>query len=325
MAASHVLVTGGAGFIGSHTVDRLIAEGHRVTVLDDFSQGSRLNLAAHLGAPELVVVEADVASPLRPVLGEAIERHGPVERIVHLAAQTAVQRSIDDPLHDLRVNAGGTLQVLQLAREQGVRGVVMASSAAVYGDTPVLPVHEGLTPAPLSPYGAHKLVSEGYLRIWAELHGVSTTPLRFFNVYGPRQDPKSPYSGVISLFFDKAFAGAPLTIDGDGLQTRDMVFVTDVVDAILRAVFRDDAVGEPINVGTGRQVTVLELARLVTSFAKSNSVIGFGPARAGSIVHSRAAVDRARDRLGFVAAVPVAAGLERTAAWFAAERASRLA
>jgi len=325
MAPSHVLVTGGAGFIGSHTVDRLVEEGHRVTVLDDFSTGSRLNLATHLGEAGLIVVDGDVGGDLDDLLADAVARFGKVERVVHLAAQTSVQRSIEEPIEDERVNAGGTLRVLELARTHGARSVVMASSAAVYGDTPVLPVHEEVPPAPLSPYGVHKLASEGYLKIWAALHGISTTPLRFFNVYGPRQDPKSPYSGVISLFFDRAFSNAPLRVDGDGLQTRDMVFVSDVVDAIHRALFRDDGVGEPINVGTGRQLTVAELARLVVSFAKSNSAIGHGPERAGSIVHSCAAVDRAREQLGFAAAVPVTVGLERTAAWFAAERASRLA
>ncbi|PKN55262.1 MAG: hypothetical protein CVU56_22275 [Deltaproteobacteria bacterium HGW-Deltaproteobacteria-14] len=325
MAASHVLVTGGAGFIGSHTVDRLLDDGHRVTVLDDFSQGSRLNLATRLGLPELVVIAGDVAEPLAPTLAGAVARLGPIERVVHLAAQTSVTRSFEAPLADLRVNAGGTLQVLEYAREHGVRAVAFASSAAVYGDATELPVREDFVPAPLSPYGVHKLASEQYLQSWSAVHGVSTTPLRFFNVYGPRQDPGSPYSGVISLFFARAFANAPLNVDGDGSQTRDMVYVSDVVDAVTRAVFRDDGRGEPINVGTGGQVTVAELARLVVSFAKSNSVITHGPARTGSIVHSRAAVERARELLGFVAQIRVAAGLERTAAWFAAERANTLA
>ncbi len=271
------------------------------------------------------MIAGDVAEPLAPTLAGAVARLGPIERVVHLAAQTSVTRSFEAPLADLRVNAGGTLQVLEYAREHGVRAVAFASSAAVYGDATELPVREDFVPAPLSPYGVHKLASEQYLQSWSAVHGVSTTPLRFFNVYGPRQDPGSPYSGVISLFFARAFANAPLNVDGDGSQTRDMVYVSDVVDAVTRAVFRDDGRGEPINVGTGGQVTVAELARLVVSFAKSNSVITHGPARTGSIVHSRAAVERARELLGFVAQIRVAAGLERTAAWFAAERANTLA
>ncbi len=325
MTAEHVLVTGGAGFIGSHIVDRLLADGHRVTVLDDFSTGDRMNLAGHLGVRALVVAEADVAHPLARSLREAVSRQGPVERVVHLAAQTSVVKSVEAPLEDLRVNAGGTLQVLEYARGVRARHVVFASSAAVYGDVAALPAHEGLVPRPSSPYGVHKLAGEHYLRAYGDTHGLPTTPLRLFNVYGPRQDPSSPYSGVISIFFERASRDLPLTVFGDGEQTRDFVYVGDVVEAIVRALFAAEGAPGPLNVGTGRQICVNALAAQVIAAARSASEIAHAEARAGEILRSVADVARIADRLGFEASTPLAQGLRQTAEWFAATRASALA
>ncbi|MEO1172569.1 MAG: NAD-dependent epimerase/dehydratase family protein, partial [Myxococcota bacterium] len=205
---STVLVTGGAGFIGSHVVDLLLQLGHRVLVLDDFSTGKASNLpSAH---DRLRVVEGDVADPL--ALRPALKDWDAVERIVHLAAQTSVVHSIEHPQFDLRVNARGTVNVMEYARESGTRKVVFASSAAVYGDVSEVPVSESAATVPLSPYGVDKLASEHYLRYYAIVHGIETTPLRFFNVYGARQDPTSPYSGVISIFLDRASTGRTIRV-----------------------------------------------------------------------------------------------------------------
>ncbi|MFT7580513.1 MAG: UDP-glucose 4-epimerase, partial [Myxococcota bacterium] len=198
---SRVLVTGGAGFIGSHLVDRLIADGHHVVVVDDLSTGHRSNLQAHVDGPTLTFIEADVGALQRD--SDLLGRIGVVTHVVHLAAQTSVVRSVEDPSADFATNASGLFQVIELAR-QHQSAVVLASSAAVYGNVDVLPVAEDAPAKPLSPYGIHKHLGEHYLRAWSALYGLSTTALRFFNVYGPRQDPKSPYSGVISIFIDRA-------------------------------------------------------------------------------------------------------------------------
>src|SRR5215470_6575729 len=244
------VVTGGAGFIGSHTVDRLLGDGHRVVVLDDFRTGKRANLAHHAGSDRLHVIACDVSHGIFPALAPITAEHGPVERIVHLAAQVSVVSSVQNPLVDMAVNYGGTLHVLEYARATGVRKVVFASSAAVYGDTETMPVGEDTPTRPVSPYGIDKLASELALDYYASVHGVPTTALRFFNVYGPRQDPSSPYSGVISIFTDRARAGRALTIFGDGSQTRDFVFVGDIVRAIIAALGEGNS-RLVANVGTG--------------------------------------------------------------------------
>jgi UDP-glucose 4-epimerase len=302
-----VVVTGGAGFIGSHAVDALLAGGHRVVVLDDFSSGKRENLAHHAGDARLVIVEHDVADGI----AGALAPFGDVERIVHLAAQVSVVKSVANPVFDMRVNYGGTLQVLEYARAHGVRKVVLASSAAVYGDAAPPPVDEAAPTRPVSPYGIHKLASEHALAYAAAVHGVPSTALRFFNVYGPRQDPSSPYSGVISIFSDRAKAGRPLTIFGDGQQTRDFVYVGDVVRALLAAL-GDGNSGLVANVGTGSEITVAELARAIVELCGGRSAIEHAPARAGEILRSRARVERLRDQLGVVAQTSLVDGLRAT-------------
>jgi UDP-glucose 4-epimerase len=307
----HVVVTGGAGFIGSHTVDRLIGAGHRVTVLDDFRTGKRSNLAQHAGNAQLSVIVCDVSHGIFAALAPVTAAHGPVERIVHLAAQVSVVNSVANPLVDMQVNYGGTLHVLEYARATGAAKVVFASSAAVYGDVVAMPVDEDTPTRPVSPYGIDKLASEHALDYYAAVHGVPTTALRFFNVYGPRQDPSSPYSGVISIFADRARAGRPLTIFGDGGQTRDFVYVGDVVRAIAAGL--GDAGNRTVaNVGTGREITVLELARTVVELCGGKSAIDHAPARAGEILKSRARVDRLRDALGITAETTLLDGLRET-------------
>ncbi|HEX3763424.1 MAG TPA: NAD-dependent epimerase/dehydratase family protein [Kofleriaceae bacterium] len=306
-----VVVTGGAGFIGSHTVDRLLAADHRVVVLDDFRTGKRANLAHHAGSDRLHVVACDVSHGIFTALAPITALHGPAERIVHLAAQVSVVHSVQNPLVDMQVNYGGTLHVLEYARATGVKKVVFASSAAVYGEVATMPVGEDTPTQPMSPYGIDKLASEFALDYYAAVHGVPGTALRFFNVYGPRQDPSSPYSGVISIFAERARAGRTLTIFGDGGQTRDFVYVGDVVRAIVAAL-GDGASRVVANVGTGGEITVLELARSIVELCGGRSTIEHAPARAGEILKSRARVDRLREALGVVAETSLLDGLRET-------------
>jgi UDP-glucose 4-epimerase len=305
------VVTGGAGFIGSHTVDRLIASGHQVVVLDDFRTGKRANLAQHAGTGRLDIVACDVSHGIFAALAPLTAKHGLVDRIVHLAAQVSVVNSVQNPLVDMQVNYGGTLHVLEYARATGVKKVVFASSAAVYGDVTVMPVGEDTPTRPVSPYGIDKLASEHALDYYAGVHGVPATVLRFFNVYGPRQDPSSPYSGVISIFADRARAGRALTLFGDGSQTRDFVYVGDVVRAIMAAL-GDGNSRVVANVGTGGETSVLALARTLVELCGGHSEIVHAPARAGEILKTQARVDRLRDALGIVAQTSLIDGLRET-------------
>ncbi|MCC7411685.1 MAG: NAD-dependent epimerase/dehydratase family protein [Gammaproteobacteria bacterium] len=314
-AGTVVAVTGGAGFIGSHTVDRLLTAGARVIVIDDFSTGSRDNLAQWQHEPRLRVIEAGVADGVFAPL--AASYFGPVTHVIHLAAQTSVVYSVDNPLADIRVNLGGTAHVLEYSRYNGVRKVVFASSSAVYSDDVPFPTAEDAPCAPLSPYGVNKLASESLLRYYGMLHGQRWTALRFFNVYGPRQDPGSPYSGVISIFADRAAADRPLSIYGDGEQTRDFVYVGDVARALVQSCFDDRSDGAVINIGTGAEGTINELARLIIALSDSRSTVGHAPPRPGENRRSVADVRRARDLLGFVADTGLEDGLAHTLAWTA--------
>ncbi len=309
------VVTGGAGFIGSHTVDALVAAGHQVVVVDNFSTGRRENLRQWQGDERVEVAECNVADGLFAPLLDVTRRRGRVERIVHLAAQTSVVYSVDNPLDEVRTNYVGTVQVLDYARRHGVRKVVFASSAAVYGDVPELPVPEEASCEPLSPYGIDKRAAELFLRYHTLVHGLATQPLRFFNVYGPRQDPRSPYSGVISIFIDRGLAGRDLTVFGDGEQTRDFVFVGDVVRAVVGAALAETGDGLPLNIGTGRSHSVNDLAREVLRLCGSPAALHHAPARAGEIRRSVARVTRAEQVLGFRAETTLGEGLRQTIDW----------
>lgn len=315
-----VVVTGGAGFIGSHVVSQLLARGCRVLVLDNFRTGKRENLSFAKDNELLSIHEVDVIDALWPSLHELTSQTGPIDRIIHLAAQTSVIASIQDPFDDLRSNLLSTLQVLEYARTHKVKKVVFSSSAAVYGDLEALKIHEEMTKEPLSPYGINKRASELQLRYYHEVHGVPTTSLRFFNVYGPRQDPASPYSGVISIFLQRATQHQTLTIFGDGNQTRDFVYVEDLAELIVKTCLSSQGNGGIFNLGTSTPHSINDLAQQVISVCQSNSRIEHKDARPGEILHSCADITAASDHLGFQPRTSLHKGLQKTAAWFHANQ-----
>ena len=299
------LVTGGAGFIGSHICEELVGRGARVRVLDNLSSGYRRNLEHLGGAVELQV--GDVRDPA--ALDQAAQG---ARYIFHEAALVSVFDSVERPVDNNDINITGTLNVLNAARKHGVKRVVFASSAAIYGNDPALPKVETMRPQPESPYAIGKITGEYYLRVFASLYGVSTVSLRYFNVYGPRQDPKSFYSGVISRFCDDIRHGRTPTVFGDGQQTRDFVFVKDVVQANLLAMHTDRAgAGEAFNVAGGRTATLLDLIGAFAGLAGRTVEPHFKDARAGDIRHSAADITRARTVLGYQPAFDLAAGLAR--------------
>ncbi len=302
------LVTGGAGFIGSHLVDALVSSGCRVTVLDNLSSGHRANLDAVSGG--IRFVRADIRDP-----GAVAAAAAGCEVIFHLAAVVSVPKTTEDPLGSAAVNETGSLLLLEAARAAHVRRVVFASSSAVYGDEPTLPKREEMAPKPLSPYAVQKLAVEHYLRVYNDLFGLESVSLRFFNVFGPRQDPSSPYSGVISLFMARALDGHPPLIHGDGRQSRDFVFVGDVVRALIAAATSPAAPGRVFNVGTGRAVPILRLWEVIAALSGAQTSPRHGPPRPGDVPHSVAAIDAAQGVLGYSPRVGFEAGLDQTLAW----------
>ncbi|NPA30715.1 MAG: NAD-dependent epimerase/dehydratase family protein [Chloroflexi bacterium] len=299
------LVTGGAGFIGSHLVEALLARGVRVTVLDDFSTGRAANLEPFRTHPDLVVVRGDVRDPA------ALARVMPQAEVVfHLAAFVSVPGSIEDPLACMDINEHGTGRVLEAARQAGVRRVVLVSSAAVYGDHDARPLHEDLPPRALSPYAASKIANEALAQAYTHM-GLPTVALRLFNVYGPRQRTDSSYAAAIPLFVERLRAGQPPVVYGDGRQTRDFVFVSDVVDALLAAADAAQAPGRAYNVCTGQAVSVLDLLAELYRFFPHAPDPEFAPPRAGDIRHSVGDPGRAARELGFRTRVSLPQGLRR--------------
>jgi UDP-glucose 4-epimerase len=295
------LVTGGAGFIGSHLVERLLADGGRVRVLDDFSTGKPGNLP---DSSDLEVITGNVGS--YDTAGKAMQG---VEIVFHEAAVASVPRTIDDPLGSQRTNYQGTLNILESARQEGVKRVVFAASAAAYGDDPGLPKTESMPVKPLSPYAVDKLASEHACQVYHRLYGLETVCLRYFNVFGPRQDPSSPYSGVISVFAERLISGEQPVIYGDGSQTRDFVYVTDVVDANIQAATVEAAAGKVINIATGNTVTLNELLEIMCGICGLEFQPVYADERPGDIRHSAAAIDRARDLLEWQPVVTLDDGL----------------
>jgi UDP-glucose 4-epimerase len=303
------LVTGGGGFIGGHLVDRLLELGHAVRVLDNFSTGHRANLRRALAHIELI--EGDLRDP------DTVRRATQgAEIVLHQGALPSVPRSVNDPRTTNAVNVEGTLNVLLAARDAGVRRVVVASSSSVYGDTPTLPKVETMPPMPRSPYAISKLAAEQYTCAFAALYGLEAVALRYFNVFGPRQDPTSQYAGVIALFCTAALRGRPYTVQGDGLQSRDFTYVENAVQANLLAATAPDVAGQVFNIACGQRITLLDMVAILNRLAGRELPVEYGPPRAGDVRHSLADIGRARQLLGYAPAVDVAEGLARTLAWY---------
>jgi nucleoside-diphosphate-sugar epimerase len=304
-----VLVTGGAGFIGSHLVERLLARGDTVRVLDNFSTGHRQNLTSLSELGDLEVVEGDVRSYERA--HTAVQGCGIV---FHHAALPSVPRSIGDPLTSNEVNVVGTLNVLLASRDSGVRRVVFASSSSVYGENQELPKREEMPAVPISPYAVAKLAAEGYCRSFNAVYSLETISLRFFNVFGPRQDPNSQYSAVIPAFIAAARTGRRPTVFGDGEQSRDFTFVSNAVDACILAADAPDVAGMTFNIACGERVTVNRILAELGPILEVEIEADYAEPRPGEVRHSLADIASARQRLGYSPGVDFSEGLARTAA-----------
>ncbi len=310
MVSARYVVTGGAGFIGSHLVAALRSRGEAVRIADNFSTGRRENV------PEGVdVVEGDLADP-----AVAVRAVAGCEFVLHQAAIPSVPRSVADPVASNRANIDATLQVLVAARDAGVRRVVYAGSSSAYGDTEVLPKREDMPPAPKSPYALQKLVGEQYCQLFTSLYGLETVTTRYFNVYGPRQQPGSPYSGVISLFIEAAVEGKKPTVHGDGRQTRDFTFVEDVAEGVLACCTASGVSGEVINLAPGGRISLLDLLDALGTIVGRVIVPEFAPARAGDVRDSQADPSKAIRLIGFDPKTPLRDGLQSTLAWYRSRR-----
>jgi len=303
------LVTGGAGFIGSTLVRRLLHEGGQVRVLDNFSTGSRANLEEC--ADQIELIDGDITS-----LETVRDAVAGVDYVFHEAAIPSVPRSIVDPLASHLANTDGTLHVLLAARDAQVKRVIFAGSSSVYGDTEVLPKVETMRENPLSPYALTKLTGEKYCRIFYRAYGLETVCLRYFNVFGPRQDPSSPYSGVISRFLECLLDGRQPTVFGDGEQSRDFTYIDNVVEANLLASRVPAAAGDVFNIGVGGRVTLNQVLQGMGAILGRPAVATYSGSRAGDVKHSQADISAARNVLGYSPAVTWEEGLRRTVAWF---------
>jgi len=310
---SFYVVTGGAGFIGSHLAEELERRGERIRVVDSLITGKRSNIA-HVRSAEFIegdLAEIDVAR--RAVAG--------ADYVLHQAAIPSVPRSVKDPLSSNRANIDATLNVLVAAHEAGVKRVVFAASSSAYGDAATSPKREDMPTGPLSPYALQKLVGEQYMQLFTKLYGLETVSIRYFNVFGPRQDPSSPYSGVISLFATAILDGVAPTICGDGEQTRDFTYVANVVDGVLRACTAN-ASGEVINVATGGTISINELCRRMAQLAGVDIRPVHIEARLGDVRNSQADISKARRLLGYEPIVSFEDGLAKTLEWYKAQRSS---
>ena len=305
---AHYLVTGGAGFIGSHLCEELTRRGERVRVADSLVTGNRSNLD-HL--PTVEFLEGDLAD-----LDFARRATQGVDYVLHQAALPSVPRSVKDPITSNRANVDATLNVLVAARDAGVKRLIFAGSSSAYGNTATLPKHEEMPSSPLSPYALQKVVGEQYLQMFTTLYQLETVTIRYFNVFGPRQDPGSAYSGVISLFATALLENRAPTIYGDGEQTRDFTFVANVVDGVLRACQAPGAVGRVINVATGSRVSLNQLFEAMRRLIGVEVTPQYGPPRTGDVQDSQADIRRAREILGYQPIVTFEEGLKRTVDWY---------
>ncbi|MGH9386369.1 MAG: SDR family oxidoreductase [Vicinamibacterales bacterium] len=303
---SHYLVTGGAGFIGSHLAEALVSLGHTVRIVDSLITGSRHNVPADV---EFVV--GDLADP--SVAERAVRG---IDYVLHQAAIPSVPRSVKDPVESNRANVDGLLNTLVAARDAGARRLVFAGSSSVYGDSETLPKREDMPASPLSPYALQKLVGEQYCQLFTQLYGFETVTTRYFNVFGPRQDPGSQYSGVISLFITALLAGRPPVIHGDGMQTRDFTYVSNVVDGVLRAAETSGVAGETFNIATSGRVSLNELLETLKRLMHSAIEPTFGERRSGDVRDSQADISKAERLLGYRPTVKLEEGLRRTVEWF---------
>jgi nucleoside-diphosphate-sugar epimerase len=308
---SNVLVTGGAGFIGSNLTEALLQKEHSVRVLDDFSTGKRENLIFDKKFPSLEIIEGDIrdfSTCHKAVRG--------IEYIFHQAALPSVQRSVEDPGTSNAVNVGGTLNVLLAAREEKVKRVIYASSSSIYGDTPTLPKHEEMPSDPLSPYALQKYIGEQYCRLFYQLYGLETISLRYFNIFGPKQDPHSIYSAVIPIFIDALMQGRPPTIFGDGEQSRDFTYIENVVQANLLAMSAEHLHGEAINIACGKRTSLNQLFNVLKDILGSKQSPLYEEPRKGDVRHSLADIHKGKEILNYEPTVGNEIGLKKTVEFF---------
>ncbi len=303
------LVTGGAGFIGSNLAEALLKHGHSVKVLDNFSTGKRENLKDFLN--DIEFIEGDICN-----YDKVVKSVKGIEVILHQAALPSVPRSIIDPIKSNEVNVGGTLNVLNAAKENGVKRVVFASSSSVYGDTPELPKHEGMMPNPMSPYAVSKLTGEKYCNVFSKIYGLETTALRYFNVFGPKQDPSSQYSAVIPKFIRAILNDEQPTIYGDGEQSRDFTYIANVVDANILAATKEHESGLAMNCACHDQITLNQLVDELNKLLGKQIKPKYVDPRPGDIKHSFAAIEKIKLTLGFSPSVSFEDGLRKTIEWY---------
>jgi UDP-N-acetylglucosamine/UDP-N-acetyl-alpha-D-glucosaminouronate 4-epimerase len=306
-----VLVTGGAGFIGSNLTESLLKRKHFVRVLDDFSTGKKENLIFGKEYPSLEVLEGDIRD-LR-TCKKAIRG---VEYIFHQAALPSVQRSIEDPGTSNAINVGGTLNILLAAKEERVRRVIYASSSSIYGDTPTLPKYEEMPPRPLSPYALQKYIGEQYCRLFYQLYGLESVSLRYFNIFGPKQDPNSVYSAVIPRFIDALLHGRPPIIFGDGEQSRDFTFIENVVQANLLAMSAEHLHGQTMNIACGKRISLNQLLKILKKILGSKLAPHYQEPRKGDVKHSLADIRKSKKMINYRPTVGTEEGLNRTVKFF---------
>jgi dTDP-glucose 4,6-dehydratase len=309
-----ILVTGGAGFIGSNIAEALLERGHSVVVLDDLSTGRMQNIEHHLENPAFTFYHGSILDS--GLVKDIVQRHA-VSRISHQAAVASVTKSIQDPVATSQVNIIGTINLFHIASEQGCKRIVFASSCAIYGDTKELPIRESITTNSKSPYAASKASNELLAGVFHGLYGTTIVGLRYFNVYGKRQDPASEYAAVVPRFITKALGNEDIPIEGDGNQTRDFIYINDVVQANLKALLKEDVSGGAVyNVACGQETSIVGLAKKIVELSGSNSKILHLPPRQGDVRNSHADIEKARKHLNYAPEYTIDSGLKNTISWY---------